>query len=680
MKNIFKKAAFIAISTVLLAVPACSDFEEINKDPHAVDGLATKPWFALNKSIIKSQQNPDVAERLFVINWAAGARQDGEDGYGISLAGYNDDHIAAGYNQMCDAIKYCQDAITLCDLHTQEGKPGEHEAAFLPNVKAFSRIWRVYLMSEFSDSFGPLPVDGFKGINPAFNSVKDVYQHFYQELSAAITDIKTDVQPTEAEAKCDPAYGYDAAKWKKFGISLWMRFAMRLSEADPATAKAEFEKAVKAGSGITTEEETFRVQEKSGWDDLSGVMSRVWDIQTVSATMANLTTNLGGTDILDVLKNKDNGIWKNYTADTIAKYYGAAVKDADTYLGKRFENHWLMNTDNPTKGLFFDGLPKHLDPRMLAYFTLPGDYSNRTATGYFPYATHKKARAKESMYDTEKPGEQAVLAGTETDAKFCWNGLTAGIGEDETCGKFNGLVNGEKGVSWGYVGTYPCLSEEYRNNTNKRVFFGPWETWFLLAEAAVRGWDAGVKAEDAYNKGIKASFDYNKMGPHYESYINSEGYNRVGTSVKFSHTAEPVNVEMDYTDGYTGTAKKMVYAYPDANKILYKGKKLNDALTKIITQKYIANTPWLPLENWSDHRRLGLPFWEIVASTTSIDTMKEWKQDSYKEAQKPGLFFQRMRYPSSLKNADPEGYAKAIELLGGEDIGTTPLWWAIGGH
>lgn len=121
------------------------------------------------------------------------------------------------------------------------------------------------------------------------------------------------------------------------------------------------------------------------------------------------------------------------------------------------------------------------------------------------------------------------------------------------------------------------------------MFFGPWETYFLKAEAALRGWNVGTSAENAYNNGIKASFEYHGLGSLYDSYIVSEGYNRVGTSVKWSHTTEPQSTEMDFMDGYTKTMGKMTYNYPNPNNILYPGKKLNDGLTKIITQLYIAN-------------------------------------------------------------------------------------------
>lgn len=170
------------------------------------------------------------------------------------------------------------------------------------------------------------------------------------------------------------------------------------------------------------------------------------------------------------------------------------------------------------------------------------------------------------------------------------------------------------------------------------------------------------------------------MGALYSDYIASTSYNRVGTSVNWDHTDEPASVTMTYVDGMTGEEGEWTYNYPDPANILYEGKALNDHLTKIITQKFIANTPWLPLENLCDHSRLGLPFWDIPASSRLLPYMPEYTLTSYEGAQKPGYFAQRMVYPSSLRNADPAGYEAAVQLLGGDDSRVTPLWWAIGGH
>lgn len=668
MKNILKYSLAACGAVSLLA--GCSDFEDINRNPQTALPEQTKPYYALNKSLNEAQQNPDTAERLFVLNWADASRQNGETGYAGS---YNDGWNGAAFNAMSSTMQYCTLAIDLCETNLESGALAEHETAFYKNVLAFARIWRVYLMSEFSDSFGPMPINAFQGVNPEFSSVKDVYYFLYDELAAAIPTIDESVEPTSDEAKCDCSdFKYNATKWKQYGISLWMRLAMRLSEADSAKAKTEFEKAVAAGSGITTADGTFRVQEKNEWNSAAGVMSRVWNIQTVSATFANLTTNLGGASAADILADESKVL---YSSADVARYENY-IKPADTYLGVLYDRNFLDNSDNPTKQIFFDGIPDKIDPRAMVYYFLPGDYPERKATGYVGYFAQDAATQIEYMYDPDA-SERKTITGP-IDATYCYNGLPFAYGNDKKA-EFNGLVNGGE-KTYGYIGCYPSLADEYRNSTNKRVFFGPWETYFLIAEAALRGWNAGMTAEAAYNAGIKASLEYTGMGHHYASYIESENYNRVGTSVKFSHTTEPSNVEMDYKNGYTGATGKRMYNYPNAANILYAGHKLNDQLTKIITQKYIANTPWLPLETWSDHRRLGLPFEEIAASSTTLSRMPEWTATSYLGPQKPGYFKQRMKYPSSLKNADPKEYEHAVQLLGGADETVTPIWWAIGGH
>lgn len=176
------------------------------------------------------------------------------------------------------------------------------------------------------------------------------------------------------------------------------------------------------------------------------------------------------------------------------------------------------------------------------------------------------------------------------------------------------------------------------------------------------------------------SFESFGVSQFLEAYLNSTEYNRIGCSVKFTHTTEPASFTADYVNGYTNAPATVAYQYPDANKALYKGKKLNDQLTKVITQKYIAQTPYGALEMWNDHRRLGLPFFDIPNNETVLtgsDMENTWTSTTYMTGQTSQVFPQRLRYPSSLKNADPEGYSKALGLLGGNDNTVTPLWWAI---
>ena len=104
---------------------------------------------------------------------------------------------------------------------------------------------------------------------------------------------------------------------------------------------------------------------------------------------------------------------------------------------------------------------------------------------------------------------------------------------------------------------------------------------------------------------------------------------------------------------------------------------MNDHLTKIITQKFIANTPWLPLETWNDHRRLGLPFFETPAVEKSLDNMPQLTASSYSTVA-IDYYPQRLPLPSSIESGNKPGYESALKVLGGADKDKvfTPLYWA----
>lgn len=635
---------------------SCSDFDEVNTNPTAADEEYVKPQYALNNSIGQAQMNPGTAERVVVYNWASAARICGEMSF-LNVGRYSDDYTSAYYYpDLSSSIKNATLAITAVENQLEAATTTAHEKEFFPNVKQFARIWRAYLISEFVDNFGPYPIESFLGENPVFNSEKDDYEFILKELKEAAAAINTSVLPVEAEGKCDPFDNvkYDPVKWQKYANSLRMRLAMRLSNIDKATAQAEFEDAAK-GNKILTADDMFAVKENDGWDVFSGVYTRSFDDQVLSSTVANLLTNLGGIKVTEQRSD-------------LASY----VKPAN-YLGIKYDRHYVANTDNPTKQYWLDGMPENLDPRALKIFCLPDDenaenyidkYNDRTAKDFVLYTVDENGNP---IPNKDNPGEIKI------DATRCWNGYPAGSrgGWSPTLA-YNQLVTNGYGPGC----TLPMLGKDYCKGKS-RIFFAAWETYFLLAEASLYGWNTGTTAKEAYENGIKASFEYFGVSEYVNDYLNSTNYNRVGTSVKFDHTTEPTAEQMTYVDGYSKEQKTVTYEYPTASKTLY-GKALNDHLTKIITQKFIAQTPYLVLEMWSDFRRLGLPFFEIPANESSMtgsDMVNVWNPNSWKDGQKWEFYPQRMRYPSSLENADPEGYKQAVELLGGSDNIITPLWW-----
>ena len=635
---------------------SCSDFDEVNTNPTAAGEEYVKPQYALNNSIGQAQMNPGTAERVVVYNWASAARICGEMSF-LNVGRYSDDYTSAYYYpDLSSSIKNATLAITAVENQLEAATTTAHEKEFFPNVKQFARIWRAYLISEFVDNFGPYPIESFLGENPVFNSEKDDYEFILKELKEAAAAINTSVLPVEAEGKCDPFDNvkYDPVKWQKYANSLRMRLAMRLSNIDKATAQAEFEDAAK-GNKILTADDMFAVKENDGWDVFSGVYTRSFDDQVLSSTVANLLTNLGGIKVTEQRSD-------------LASY----VKPAN-YLGIKYDRHYVANTDNPTKQYWLDGMPENLDPRALKIFCLPDDenaenyidkYNDRTAKDFVLYTVDENGNP---IPNKDNPGEIKI------DATRCWNGYPAGSrgGWSPTLA-YNQLVTNGYGPGC----TLPMLGKDYCKGKS-RIFFAAWETYFLLAEASLYGWNTGTTAKEAYENGIKASFEYFGVSEYVNDYLNSTNYNRVGTSVKFDHTTEPTAEQMAYVDGYSKEQKTVTYEYPTASKTLY-GKALNDHLTKIITQKFIAQTPYLVLEMWSDFRRLGLPFFEIPANESSMtgsDMVNVWNPNSWKDGQKWEFYPQRMRYPSSLENADPEGYKQAVELLGGSDNIITPLWW-----
>ena len=635
---------------------SCSDFDEVNTNPTAAGEEYVKPQYALNNSIGQAQMNPGTAERVVVYNWASAARICGEMSF-LNVGRYSDDYTSSYYYpDLSASIKNATLAITAVENQLEAATTTAHEKEFFPNVKQFARIWRAYLISEFVDNFGPYPIESFLGENPVFNSEKDDYEFILKELKEAAATINTSVLPVEAEGKCDPFDNvkYDPVKWQKYANSLRMRLAMRLSNIDKATAQAEFEDAAK-GNKILTADDMFAVKENDGWDVFSGVYTRSFDDQVLSSTVANLLTNLGGIKVTEQRSD-------------LASY----VKPAN-YLGIKYDRHYVANTDNPTKQYWLDGMPENLDPRALKIFCLPDDenaenyidkYNDRTAKDFVLYTVDENGNP---IPNKDNPGEIKI------DATRCWNGYPAGSrgGWSPTLA-YNQLVTNGYGPGC----TLPMLGKDYCKGKS-RIFFAAWETYFLLAEASLYGWNTGITAKEAYENGIKASFEYFGVSEYVNDYLNSTNYNRVGTSVKFDHTTEPTAEQMTYVDGYSKEQKTVTYEYPTASKTLY-GKALNDHLTKIITQKFIAQTPYLVLEMWSDFRRLGLPFFEIPANESSMtgsDMVNVWNPNSWKDGQKWEFYPQRMRYPSSLENADPEGYKQAVELLGGSDNIITPLWW-----
>lgn len=637
MKYIKIKAVFAVAFSLLLS--SCSKFDEINQNPYLVTEEQVQVEYFINGSIINSQMDPHIAERIFVLYWKTAGQQ--QFGGGISVGTHNDgwssDYYGNGY--MGGWLNSINTAVQVAEAKIASGNIKE----YTNNLLQIARIWRVYLMSELADTFGPIPIKAFEGENPEFADLKTVYYYFFEELKDASSklDLALVIKP---DAKFDQAYGFDYSKWQRYANSLRLRLAMRLSEVDAAKAKSEFEAAA-ALPLITQATHAFKIAERGGWDALTGVMTRTWNHFQLPATLNNLYIGLGGIPSADQLD-----------ADKLP-----FIKPAN-YAGLKFENHFTTRTNDPHAGFWFDGLPNSIDPRAYEAYIIPGDVTNPQFNTYGGDAASTTSR--------NLIGDNDAVVKT-VDAKFHWNGIING----------DWGVKGSRNQLRSYIGTTPRHPQKFRDGSSNRIFFAEWETYFLLAEGAVRNWAVPMGGKEAYEAGIDASFAYydNTFGSSISSfataYKSSQNYNYAGTSASWDHTTEPpASVTKNFVDGYTNAPGTVSILYP-VNNLYENGAVKNDRLTKIITQKFIAQNPWLPLETWNDQRRLGLPFFVNPAIENSLVNMPDLTSSNYMTSSIK-FFPQRVRYPSNIQGSNKAGYDQAVGFLGGADAVLTPLWWA----
>jgi len=130
---------------------------------------------------------------------------------------------------------------------------GGFEEGRRKNTREASRILRVFLYQRLTDYYGNIPyTEAEKGLSgiflPAYDDQESVYKDLLKELDEAAAAISAS-NADDGFASADLYFKGDITKWKKWAYSLMLRMAMRMSNADPATA-ANY--VGKAAAGVMT--------------------------------------------------------------------------------------------------------------------------------------------------------------------------------------------------------------------------------------------------------------------------------------------------------------------------------------------------------------------------------------------------------------------------------------------
>lgn len=314
------------------------------------------------------------------------------------------------------------------------------------NINSVLRIYRVYLMSIITDTYGDAPFSeaglGFlEGkFNPKYDKQEDIYNAFFLELEDAVNKI----DPTKDKVTGDLIYAGDVTKWQQLANSLRLRFAMRISNANPTKAQTEFENALVANGGVIT-------------DASSDALIKYMTIAFSFGQEA----------------------YSDYRGNSLSQLlFGNDPANNPSYLCSTFFNQ-LYNSGDPRtfkiSRCYYDGLMSATSP------------DNRVDI-------------------TQEMIEKGIAFSPRDPGAYSWEPWPTGYDSD-ICAEL--AVNNPSVTATMAREVEPKLANNFLKSDNPGVVMTSAEVKFLMAEATVKKWNVGsVSAEDLYKQGVRAAMDF----------------------------------------------------------------------------------------------------------------------------------------------------------------------------
>lgn len=314
------------------------------------------------------------------------------------------------------------------------------------NINSVLRIYRVYLMSIITDTYGDAPFSeaglGFlEGkFNPKYDKQEDIYNAFFLELEDAVNKI----DPTKDKVTGDLIYAGDVTKWQQLANSLRLRFAMRISNVNPTKAQTEFENALAANGGVIT-------------DASSDALIKYMTIAFSFGQEA----------------------YSDYRGNSLSQLlFGNDPANNPSYLCSTFFNQ-LYNSGDPRtfkiSRCYYDGLMSATSP------------DNRVDI-------------------TQEMIEKGIAFSPRDPGAYSWEPWPTGYDSD-ICKEL--AVNNPSVTVTMAREVEPKLANNFLKSDNPGVVMTSAEVKFLMAEATVKDWNVGsVSAETLYKQGVRAAMDF----------------------------------------------------------------------------------------------------------------------------------------------------------------------------
>ena len=236
-----KKIIIYSACLVLLIQTACTKkFDEINTDPSQTGaGL-----FDANYLLAQAEwqySNTGYNQLLFQSMWS----QVLASTYGYY--GNGDKYVFSGsytaYRNNLWNSDYRAASLVYEMQNLVKDKPE------MSNLYNIGTLMKVIIMQRLTDVYGDIPyseaLQAKAGvIQPVYDKQEDIYNSMLGEVEAAVAALDA----SKALPTNDVIYAGNIAQWKKFGNSLMLRLAMRLTKVDAAKAQQWAEKAAAAGT------------------------------------------------------------------------------------------------------------------------------------------------------------------------------------------------------------------------------------------------------------------------------------------------------------------------------------------------------------------------------------------------------------------------------------------------
>ncbi|MBN2485604.1 MAG: SusD/RagB family nutrient-binding outer membrane lipoprotein [Bacteroidales bacterium] len=240
MENKIKSKIYIFLLLAATLFNSCADFEEMNQNPTTSTDMdpnlmLTTIQMQLSGGRYEQWRNGFIYATEWMQLWTGEYASVEYGGKGQK----NDAYMSALWD-----VQYPREVKNITDM-VERTKDVESQT----NINAVSRIMRVLIFSRLTDIYGDIPYSQagkgyYEGIlTPVYDRQEDIYNDFFVELAAATSAL----DESKDAITNDFYFEGDIAKWRKFGNSLRLRLAMRLTKVNPDKARTEAEAAIAGG-------------------------------------------------------------------------------------------------------------------------------------------------------------------------------------------------------------------------------------------------------------------------------------------------------------------------------------------------------------------------------------------------------------------------------------------------